>query len=310
MANNRKISLIIVPHGDARPRSLRISKYVIWMVLILWLGMLIGAGFIVTRHIDYKIVQHKLRHLQNRMAYYNKQMNENLNLVEELKQNDTKLRRLLGLKTKKEIIRRGNLKEEPKGTGGPVPRDEIFMFDLTRPEKLGREFEKTDHLLGSNIEQFETETARLENSFTEISNYLVKRKALFLATPRGWPVFGWITSGFGWRKNPFNRKQKEFHKGIDIGNDAGTPVHATAPGKVIFTGWAGGYGRLVIINHGYGYSTLYSHLKKINVRRRQWVARGEVIGSVGSTGRSTGPHLYYEVRLYGKPLNPWRFLQE
>lgn len=308
MANNKKVSIILVPHGDARPRSLRISKYTIWMLLILGLGMIVGAGFIIAQHIDYKLAQHKVRQLRNRMAYYDKQMNETLDLVEKLKQNDAKLRRLLGLKTKQEIIRHGNIKEQPKGTGGPTPRDEAFMFDLTRPEGLGNYLQKVDQLLGSNLEQFKKEATRLGESFTEVDKYLVKRKALLVATPQGWPVFGWITSGFGWRKNPFDRAKKEFHKGIDIANDFGTLVYATAPGRVTYTGWAGGYGKLVIINHGYGYTTLYAHLKKITVRRGQRIVRGEVVGLVGSTGRSTGPHLYYEVRLYGKPINPWRFL--
>lgn len=123
MPNGKKVSIIFVPYGDARPRSLRLSKSLLWTVLILWFGLVVAAGLILSQHIDYKIAQRKVKQFQNRMAYYDQQMNDTLELVEELKKNDGKLRQLLALKTEKEIIRHGNIRKQPEGTGGPTFRE-------------------------------------------------------------------------------------------------------------------------------------------------------------------------------------------
>jgi murein DD-endopeptidase MepM/ murein hydrolase activator NlpD len=118
-----------------------------------------------------------------------------------------------------------------------------------------------------------------------------------------WPVTGTITSPFGWRSNPFGGGP-EFHQGLDIAAPMGTTVTAAAAGTVIMAQWYGGYGNYVLIDHGGGYSTGYGHLSSIYVSVGQSVARGQAIGAVGSTGQSTGPHLHFEVRIAGKPVDP------
>ncbi|MBV8531761.1 MAG: peptidoglycan DD-metalloendopeptidase family protein [Candidatus Eremiobacteraeota bacterium] len=118
-----------------------------------------------------------------------------------------------------------------------------------------------------------------------------------------WPVTGTITSPFGWRSNPFGGGP-EFHQGLDIAAPTGTTVMAAAAGTVIMAQWYGGYGNYVLIDHGGGYSTGYGHLSAIFVSTGQTVARGQAIGAVGSTGESTGPHLHFEIRIAGKPVDP------
>jgi len=118
-----------------------------------------------------------------------------------------------------------------------------------------------------------------------------------------WPVTGTITSPFGWRTNPFGGGP-EFHQGLDIAAPTGTTVMAAAAGTVIMAQWYGGYGNYILIDHGGGYSTGYGHLSAIYVSTGQSVARGQAIGAVGSTGQSTGPHLHFEVRIAGKPVDP------
>ncbi len=118
-----------------------------------------------------------------------------------------------------------------------------------------------------------------------------------------WPVTGTITSPFGWRSNPFGGSP-EFHQGLDIAAPTGTAVTAAAGGTVIMAQWYGGYGNYVLIDHGGGYSTGYGHLSAIYVSNGQSVKRGQAIGAVGSTGASTGPHLHFEVRIDGKPVDP------
>jgi murein DD-endopeptidase MepM/ murein hydrolase activator NlpD len=118
-----------------------------------------------------------------------------------------------------------------------------------------------------------------------------------------WPVTGTITSPFGWRSNPFGGSP-EFHQGLDIAAPSGTTVTAAAGGTVIMAQWYGGYGNYILIDHGGGYSTGYGHLSAIYVSSGQAVQRGQAIGAVGSTGQSTGPHLHFEVRIAGKPVDP------
>lgn len=125
--------------------------------------------------------------------------------------------------------------------------------------------------------------------------------------PIGKPASGAITSNFGYRKSPFSGKV-EFHGGMDFRGTTGDSVTATADGVVEKAKWSGGYGKTVVIGHKKGYRTLYAHLSKINVVKGQKVAAGDIIGEVGSSGRSTGPHLHYEITRYGKRLNPKRYV--
>jgi len=126
--------------------------------------------------------------------------------------------------------------------------------------------------------------------------------------PSIWPVIGEITGHFGERLDPFSG-EGAFHAGIDIASHVGDPIHATADGIVTVVEKRAGYGQLVVIDHGFGVSTWYGHLSRFNTEVGMRVKRGDVIGFEGDTGRSTGPHLHYEVRIYNTPVNPWRYLE-
>jgi murein DD-endopeptidase MepM/ murein hydrolase activator NlpD len=123
------------------------------------------------------------------------------------------------------------------------------------------------------------------------------------ATPSIWPTAGWVTSGFGSRISPFTGR-RQFHAGLDIAGRSGTPVVAPARGRVAFVGRDGALGRSVVLEHGHGVRTRYGHVAEVFVRRGEAVERGARIASMGSTGRSTGPHLHYAVEIHGKPVNP------
>ena len=128
--------------------------------------------------------------------------------------------------------------------------------------------------------------------------------------PTLWPVHGNISSGFGWRTNPMGGRGSEHHDGVDIPARTGTPIRAAGGGTVVFAGWQNGYGNTVIINHGSGITTAYAHSSRINVEVGQLINRGDIIAYVGSTGRSTGPHLHFEVRINGSAVNPIPFMVE
>ncbi len=123
-----------------------------------------------------------------------------------------------------------------------------------------------------------------------------------------WPLVGGITSGYGWRRHPFT-KRRDFHTGIDIKGPTGRLIRAAKAGRVVYSGWMGGYGRVVVIDHGKGYTTLYAHCRSLLVSKGQRVSVGQPVGKVGSSGQATGPHLHFEVRLNNKPINPMQVLK-
>jgi murein DD-endopeptidase MepM/ murein hydrolase activator NlpD len=145
---------------------------------------------------------------------------------------------------------------------------------------------------------------QLERNIKAYENILRERGY----TPSVWPVVGKLESGFGGRRNPFGGSSYEFHSGQDIDAQIGDPVIAGASGKVTFVGWQNGYGQLIVIDHGGGLTSRYGHLSHIDVAQGQTVERAQFIGRVGSTGRSTGPHLHYEIRINDEPVNPLQYL--
>jgi len=152
-------------------------------------------------------------------------------------------------------------------------------------------------VLESKMNQLERTIKAFENVFRE-RGY----------TPSVWPVVGNLESGFGARRNPFGGSSYEFHSGQDIDAQTGDPVVAAATGQVTFVGWQNGYGQLIVIDHGGGLTSRYGHLSHIDVAQGQTIERGQFIGRVGSTGRSTGPHLHYEIRINDEPVNPLQYL--
>jgi murein DD-endopeptidase MepM/ murein hydrolase activator NlpD len=147
----------------------------------------------------------------------------------------------------------------------------------------------------------------LESRLSSVRSDVDKRNALAAATPSIWPAHGWLSSRVGLRQDPIDGG-RDFHQGLDISADNGTPVYATADGTVRSSGREGGYGNLVVVEHEYGLETRYGHLSRFIVKPGAKVKRGDVIGLVGSTGRSTGSHLHYEVRVNGRLLNPLQLL--
>ena len=147
----------------------------------------------------------------------------------------------------------------------------------------------------------------IENRLTAARTDVDRRNALAAATPSIWPAHGWLSSSVGRRTDPITGGA-DYHQGLDISADAGTPVYATADGTVLLAQREGAYGNLITIDHGYGLETRYGHLSKYEVKSGSQVKRGQVIGRVGSTGRATGPHLHYEVRVNGRLLNPLQLL--
>ena len=147
----------------------------------------------------------------------------------------------------------------------------------------------------------------LENRLQLVQPDVERRQALAAATPSIWPARGWMNAGYGSRRDPFTGGTV-YHPGLDISADRGDPVVATANGTVTSAQRSGAYGNMIVIDHGFGISTRYAHLDSYRIKPGDPVRRGDVVGYAGSTGRSTGDHLHYEVLVYGRQLNPLQFL--
>lgn len=158
-------------------------------------------------------------------------------------------------------------------------------------------------------ELIKEEIRRAIDSVSEIREYLNRKRDVFLATPAGLPVNGPITSAFGSRRHPVTGAVV-FHKGIDIGVPRGTPVRATADGIVSYSGWTSGSGNMVVLEHGFGYETIYAHGSGRVVAVRQVIKRGDPVIVSGATGLSTGPHVHYEVWRGGRQVDPLSSIQE
>lgn len=149
-------------------------------------------------------------------------------------------------------------------------------------------------------------------SYAELSSLIDRRRAVLRVTPQGWPTAGRLTSIYGRRRSPISgpeARSSEFHPGLDIANSQGTPILATADGVVRRAGWARGYGRMLLIRHSARFATLFGHTSRLLVKEGQRVERGQAVALMGTTGRSTGSHLHYEIWLDGRPVNPRRYLK-
>lgn len=169
---------------------------------------------------------------------------------------------------------------------------------------IGRGGPDTD----TKLEDITDKSEALDSQLRYIKDVFDRNQIKLASTPSGWPVRGYITDGFGMRHNPFGGGGIEPHAGLDIATNYGTAIEATADGKVIFAGMYGGYGNLVVVDHGYGITTRYGHMSQIAVRLGQHVTRGRILGAVGSTGRSTAPHCHYEVRMHDRAVNPLNYI--
>jgi murein DD-endopeptidase MepM/ murein hydrolase activator NlpD len=265
----------------------------------------------------------ELKALRAEMANVREQTTLFSNTVDDLK------RRLLAMKEVNQRLRL-MLGIEPQkseaaydGKGGDAvasvvgseesPADSTNEADVKRaPDEAAAVEEPKDELLAqvqSGLKWLQNEAGSEERTLQDLASVVESKQARWDATPSIWPVRGWVTSGFGKRISPFTG-QVGLHDGLDIGAPANTPVQAPAAGRVVTTGSDPRMGNLVSLDHGFGMETQYGHLAKILVKNGQKVKRGDVIGLVGNTGLSTGPHLHYMIKSNNRAIDPQRYILE
>lgn len=200
---------------------------------------------------------------------------------------------------------------EERGPASLLGREDSVFFEKAPLDvaagELAAEEQKDYASLSVRIDKSIKETTLREQGVLQLWESLSNRQSLLRSTPSLKPVQGWITSRFGYRVSPFSGKAA-LHQGIDIASAPGTPVYAPADGVISFSGYDAGYGKLVSIDHGYGVITRFGHNSQLFVVVGQKVKRGDVVSATGSTGRSTGTHLHYEVRVNGLPVDPLNYI--
>ena len=292
----KPVSVFIIPHNGMP--SLRFNLPVLLLLVFgaAWTSMTIWAGYIAGRHFDYYVTKADNKILRTKMAYASEQVEKGMAYLEITKRTDNQLRKVLGMDPA--------AFEAEQGLGGPEKTD-LADFRRLLNAKASEIKEAT---LNNSIQKMQEESRRRLASYNEVTLYLADRHNGARATPSIWPAEGRVTSPFGYRIAPL-RLASEYHSGIDIANEAGTPIYAAADGVIRHSGWAQGYGMCALVDHGFGYSTLYGHMSEILAKEGTVVRRGQVIGRMGSTGTSTGNHLHYEVWTGGLPRDPMKYLQ-
>jgi len=288
------VTLMLIPHNAAKTYSLRLSGKMLVFAGILWLATIGISSFVLTRNIDYNLTKRSNIRLSEKNAYFVQELSKTHQAFMRVAKIEEELRAMLKMKSKSALV-------AYTGEGGPTLADQTRLMQTlsSRGTLTTREFDDTLDFLRQSV--------RME-SYRELKEYVTAQRSLMASTPTEWPVRGWITSRFGPRTSFYFGSA--FHQGIDIANEIGSSIKAPADGIVIFAGWQGSYGRLILLDHGYGVSTRFGHLDRLLVNIGQRVKRGQVIGFLGNTGRSTAPHLHYEIRINGVPVNPLKYLKQ
>ena len=302
MRDPNRYRILIVPDGSDRPAR----QFFVSAARLRWFkvaGALTGLCVIAVCVLGVVGVR---RAAVQRQA--NLQLDHRLEgLTGRLAQAEGSLERVQGYDAKIRALTRADEGVRPFGIG---PLEDLEVLAMQRSRQAtdpDGEALRTGHGLEHRVDRLTSAIDAEEVSLQEVRGYLVERDALLGAYPTIWPSDGWITSHYGFRKSPLPGAQT-FHTGIDIAAPYGTPIFAAADGVVISSDYREAYGYTVEIDHGFGMGTLYAHCSRLLVSEGDLVSRGDVIASLGSTGRATGPHLHYEVQRDGVPVNPKHYM--
>jgi murein DD-endopeptidase MepM/ murein hydrolase activator NlpD len=304
----KKISLIILSNSGTTVKQLCVP---VALMVAVGLAISIGAVLIGISLYDYQTLRQSVvanHHVTQAIEEQREEIGQQRMQIQAFAHEINALKeKLMGLDQFEEKIRvianlaPGQTDDSLFGVGGATPEDLEPQLELTqRHEGLMREMHQ-------QVDELTMASQRQENSFGSLLDKLEGQRNLLASTPAIRPTSGWMTSRFGHRTSPFTGR-KEFHKGVDIANREGTAILATANGIVSFAGKKGPMGNMLVIDHGHGVVTRYAHLSEALKKRGEAVKRGDIIAQMGNSGRSTGPHLHYEVHLNGVPVNPATYI--
>lgn len=290
----KKMTFMVVPHDGGSPIQIKTNLFILHTSVLLLGGLVTWAAVLMVKDVNYEMASLNDQKMRTQMAAILTEMDHNRVLLSHMAEVDQQFRKLLKLGDRKQALLYSSVE-------GPTEADTSQLFQAPDQELLNK--------VNTDLQEVGSVAAKQEASFEDVSSYLTRQRSIVAATPSIWPLKGWITSGFGKRASPLTGEPGR-HYGVDIANEVGSPIRVTADGLVVYAGWETGYGRIVVVEHGYGFSTRYGHCSRIDVKVGDEVKRGQIIAYVGSTGRSTGSHLHYEVRIHGIPVDPEKYLPQ
>ena len=302
----RKFSVIIVSDATSTNKEFTVSSKLVRNAVLASSVLVVFFGFIIFHYLTMTLDKQKMKRLEFEAKDKGQKIGELSSTVEVLN------KRLKNMEIYKERIMVATGLTSPLalkevGSGGP---------DTGSGNPIGGDFPASQSLAPDSLLQknplpqtadIKSQAQKIEDSLKSVEKVVNQQKLQLAATPAIWPTRGYISGVFGNRVHPFTGRY-EFHNAIDIATQLGNKIIAPADGVVLVAEPREYYGKMIIIDHGFGYVTRYGHLSGFNVREGQRVKRYDVIGYVGTTGRSNGPHLHYEVRYFDKPMNPNDFI--
>ncbi|WP_297227476.1 M23 family metallopeptidase [uncultured Desulfovibrio sp.] len=294
-----KYHIVIFREGRSGSRNVRLRGWFGFVSCIIVLALVacnvwLWREWLQNRHLEESLAntERRLEDQRRQLSLLGGKLGEVTQDLQRVRNFDSKLRIMM------------NMEQDPAEVGDDQAGSFAHSYlPMHRQELAAR---KMQDFLDSLSDAVRLEEVRQQ----DLLHALRDNRDAISTMPTIWPVVGFVTSGFGARSAPFGGGRRQFHKGLDISNRIGTPITATAQGTVLKAGHDGAYGLSVEINHGGGIVTKYAHMQRFVVQPGQYVKRGEVIGYIGMTGRTTGPHLHYEVILNGVPVNPMRYILE
>ena len=301
MSSNESFTLIVVPDRHAEVKRFHLRKIWIFQALaavgvVLLIGLVMAGHYvsIVSEARENPTLRDENLKLKSELAVIREQLQHVGQTLDRVERFDQKLRAITLLSDPQRNLAMGPTEQQPLPSAGE--NQFVRSKDSEGPQVLGQKLDKLS-----------AEATRQEQSLQELQAYFQDQKSLLASVPSVWPTRGWVTSDFGSRLDPYT-SERVMHAGLDIAGPHGKEIVAPADGTVVFAGLEGGYGNVLVVDHGYGIKTRYGHLSFIKVKSGERVKRGDVVAALGNTGRSTGPHLHYEVRVNGIAQNPRKFI--
>ncbi len=287
-------------HFRVRHSYLAAAAAIAGVLLLAAAGMSVHYFYVASQVVENRVLREENAQLRTQVKLIHEKVAHVTSTLDRVERFDQKLRSLTQLNDPERNLAIGPVEAAGSQEGEEAP-EEAAATHTTVPDDAS--------FLPSKLDSLSAEADRQEKNIQALTRYFQEQKDLLASSPAIWPARGWVTSDFGIRLDPYTA-ERVMHRGLDIANAPGTPVVATADGEVIFDGTEGGYGNVLVLDHGNGVRTRYGHLSRIFVKLGDHVKRGQKVAAIGNTGRSTGPHLHYEVRINGIPENPRRFILE
>jgi len=295
------LSIMLIPHSQDRVRVIKISSFYFKVSLLLVALLIFVSGLIV---VNIKL-SNRNKSLESNIEGLSRLNIEQKNMIDE------KANAIKNLEDREKTINAkiDQFTEKYKDMAEKYLSGESHSKTSRSDDRTERTFVDDISVLKDKLDELIDEKSHHNQDISGLQQTEEKLKKYIITIPTLWPASGRVSSSFGQREDPFNNSER-FHSGIDIAADYGSAINAAAEGTVITSGTLPGYGKAVIVSHGNGLTTLYGHISSAVAKEGQKVKKGELIARVGSTGRSTGPHLHFEVRINDTPVDPLKYLDK